>query len=100
MAQCSSRSDLNLCRRGGLGYRSDRNLPKSRTLVRRSRQAIVQPAELGLRSGVDDIVSADGVLGLADSAPAGWLNAPNGSDLILRPAGVECGMVMDVLRRQ
>ena len=34
------------------------------TLVRQYRQAIVQPAELGLRSGLDYIVSADGVLGL------------------------------------
>ena len=83
MAQCASRADLNLCRRGRLGHRSDRDLPEPRTLVRQSRQAIVQPAELGLRSGLDDIVSADGVLGLADSAPAGWLNAPNGTDLIL-----------------
>jgi hypothetical protein len=27
MTQCSSRSDLNLCRRGRLGHRSDRDLP-------------------------------------------------------------------------
>ena len=95
MAQCSSRSDLNLCRRGRLGHRSDRDLPEPRTLVRQSRQAIVQSAELGLRSGLDDIVSADGVLGLADPAPAGSLNATNGTDLILCPAGAECGMVLD-----
>jgi benzodiazapine receptor len=38
---------------------------------------------LDLRSGLDDLVPADGILGLADSAPAGWLDAPNGTALTL-----------------
>src|SRR4029450_2875944 len=58
------------------------------------------PAELDLRSGLDDLVPADGILGLADSAPAGWLDAPNGTDLILHSTGAERRMVLDVLRCQ
>jgi hypothetical protein len=44
---------------------------------------------MDLRSGLDDFVPADGILGLADSASAGWLDAPNGTDLVLHSTGAE-----------
>src|SRR5512139_451718 len=98
LAWCWPSADRNRCRYDCDGGRSDRNLPKPRTLVRLSSQTVVYPAELDLRSGLDDLVPADGILGLADSAPAGWLDAANGTDLVLHSAGAERRMVLDVLR--
>src|SRR5688572_4865605 len=56
--------------RGNIDCRADRDLSQSRTLVRRARKTRVQSTQLGVRTGMDGPLRADGVFGLADFAAA------------------------------
>ena len=68
--------------------------PQSRALVCWPCEAIVYPARLGIRPGVDRALSADGICGLAYFATPRDLRASMGSDPVLGPARIERGMVM------
>jgi len=88
-------SDYRCCR--CISHRPVCHLPKSCSLVRGTSQTIIQSAQLGLRTSMDDTLCVDGICRVAHSAAAGsvW-DAALGADSIFYSARAQRGVVVDV----
>src|SRR5208283_5164630 len=77
------------------------HLSEPRSLVCGARQTIIQSAQLGLCSRLDNALCADGICRVAHLAAAPSLGGtPISAELVLHSARTQCGMVVDVLRCQ
>ena len=77
----------NIRRSNRVSHRPTGHIPKSRSLVCRPRQTVIQSAQLGLCPGLDDALCADGNCPMAHPPAAGGIRrAPVGADLVFRTA--------------